>query len=67
MPMSPADEFSKIKGAANPAVCLGPAQPVKSSSGLKKTPPPTPVNPERKPIPAPIATAGKIGIAPINS
>src|SRR5436190_21905181 len=60
-PARPAIEFTKMKGAATAEVCLVPAQPIISSSGDRKMPPPTPVNPERKPRTAPTAIADPSG------
>ena len=50
-------EFTRMNGAEIAEVCLVPAQPSISSSGLRKMPPPTPVSPASKPSAAPIAIA----------
>src|SRR5262249_37157241 len=52
-PSRPAVEFNRMKADEVPAVCLKFAHPMKSRSGLRKIPPPTPVRPETKPSTAP--------------
>ena len=42
-----------MNGADTPAVRLAEAKPKAINSGAMNTPPPTPLNPERKPAPAP--------------
>src|ERR1041385_2704401 len=60
-PASPAIELTRMKGAATAEVCLVPAQPAISSSGLRKMPPPTPVSPESNPRPPPMSMASASG------
>ena len=52
-----------MNAAETPAVLRTSAQPASSNSGLRKIPPPTPVNPDSKPIaaPKPSASGRKIG------
>jgi len=53
-PSSPEIELNRIKALDNPPAVRGPANPTKSNSGVRKIPPPVPVNPESKPKTAPI-------------
>jgi hypothetical protein len=55
LPASPAMELTRMKAAEVPDVGRLPAQPVNSSKGLRKIPPPVPVNPESRPIAPPQA------------
>ncbi len=56
-PASPARELTRMKAAAMAALVRMLLQRRKSSNGLKKMPPPTPVIPETNPSPAPAGMA----------
>ena len=55
-PSSPAAELTKINGADTAAAAFGSAQRKNKINGVKKIPPPTPINPEINPIDAPTRT-----------
>src|SRR5436305_8161756 len=50
-----------MNAAATPDICRVSAQPARSTRGLRKIPPPTPVMPDSSPMPAPSATARGTG------
>ena len=52
-PTRPTTEFARMNGAETAAARFGDAQPRLISTGARKTPPPTPVSPDRKPAAAP--------------
>src|SRR5574343_859499 len=52
-PAIPEIELTKMKAAAVPEITRTGAQHMSSISGLRKTPPPTPVSPDRNPSNAP--------------
>src|SRR5574343_106955 len=52
-PAMPDSELTRINAAATPEMTRSGAQRISSMSGLRNTPPPTPVRPDRKPNPAP--------------
>ena len=52
-PANPEIEFERINAEATPEITLMGAQCINSISGLRKTPPPTPVSPDRNPNPDP--------------
>ena len=58
-PKSPEIEFTKINNAETAAVCFIFAQPRSKITGLKIMPPPIPINPDKKPIRAPINKANE--------
>jgi len=61
LPARPAIELPRMKGAARPEAARVSAHPAKSSTGLRKMPPPVPVRPESSPMAAPMPTAGSVG------
>ena len=56
-PISPAIEFTKINTADVPATCFTGADLMKRRVGVRNTPPPTPVRPERSPSKIPTANS----------
>ena len=67
----PASELTRMKSAEIPAVARVSAQPMKSSNGLKKMPPPTPTKPDSSPMAPPSTSAtgrgGECGVAAVLS
>lgn len=61
LPRRPETELTRMNAAARLALSRMSAHRVKTSNGLRKMPPPVPVNPERNPIAPPLATAGTTG------
>src|SRR5438046_9118484 len=56
-PTRPAIEYTHMKSAETAAACRMCAHRQKSRTGVRKIPPPVPVNPARKPRPAPTLIA----------
>ena len=52
-PSKPEAEFTRMNATETPAVLRVSAQPRSRINGLRKIPPPTPVSPERNPMPEP--------------
>ena len=61
-PATPNIELIKINKDAEVAICLGCPAFIRKRIGLKKIPPPIPINPEKKPITDPIKIEKIFGI-----
>src|SRR5512135_464723 len=60
-------ELIRMNAAVGAALSRTVAHPASTSSGLRKIPPPTPVSPDNRPMPAPIASASGTGGGPVTS
>ena len=58
VPASAAAEFRRLKAAVTAAARRVSTHPIRRISGARNMPPPVPVTPERKPMHAPLASAG---------
>ena len=62
LPSKPEIELARMKSAETAEAVLVLAQRIRITKGVKKIPPPTPVNPESRPSPAPTETeTGLVG------
>ena len=61
-PARPAIELTRMNKAETAAALRIDAQRQNRSSGVRKIPPPVPVRPERKPMPAPVPIETGIGV-----